>query len=524
MTRNFGDDELQRLYKKAEFNREHKEVKKIEKRIRSLVDEISVYIGRKDPLFKNFVIPSGSFYEDLKVEGPDEFDFMICLEQLSSPGVCVTKDIPMRPVPDPGYVDVQLSNEDYRNRWQRHISRRGNLKPDVLLRRFKQLVEKAIANQERSSRDELDEYVNIQLRKIPITIKVRWHGKKYSNYEVAVDLTLCIKMSGWPDASDIKKRVSRGHPGYEAFREAVAEGYHLVASTIGESGKPRPCWRLSFSIPERVILKHICKNPKLIHKVTLKVLKVLRKENEDFLCLFESPGDELASFHITWVFHSYVLKTMLLREWTDFPEDSYWTKNQLGKRVKSILERIRSSVVRKDIQSFWVPGYKLFNFRARKPTNTKHCVDNLGILLDKLDLSKCKHVAEFSVPKYTPKSQIDIVTVDPVDFVDPTEFVDPVDFMDPIDPVDATDFVDSMDPVDPVDFVDPTEFVDPVDFIDTTDLVDFADPIDFLDPVDFMDPIDPVDTIGFEDFIDPVDPIDLVDPSDFVDPVDFLDL
>ena len=115
------------------------------------------------------------------------------------------------------------------------------------------------------------------------------------------------------------------------------------------------------------------------------------------------------------MFHSYVLKTMLLREWTDFPEDSYWTKNQLGKRVKSILERIRSSVVRKDIQSFWVPGYKLFNFRARKPTNTKHCVDNLGILLDKLDLSKCKHVAEFSVPKYTPRSQIDIVTVDPVD-------------------------------------------------------------------------------------------------------------
>ena len=77
------------------------------------------------------------------------------------------------------------------------------------MRRFKQLIEEAIAKRKRSSRDELDEYVNIQLRKIPITIKVRWHGKKYANYEVAVDLTLCIKMSGWPDASDIKERVSR---------------------------------------------------------------------------------------------------------------------------------------------------------------------------------------------------------------------------------------------------------------------------------------------------------------------------
>ena len=63
MTRNFGDDELQRLYKKAEFDREHKEVKKIEKRIRSLVDEISVYIGCKDPLFKNF----GRYLSDYKM-------------------------------------------------------------------------------------------------------------------------------------------------------------------------------------------------------------------------------------------------------------------------------------------------------------------------------------------------------------------------------------------------------------------------------------------------------------------------
>ena len=381
MTRNFGDDEFQRLYKKAEFDREHKEVKKIEKRIRSLVDDISVYTGRKDPLFKNFVIPSGSFYEDFKVEGPDEFDFMICLEELSCPSVSVTKDIPMRPVPDPGYVDVQIANEVYRNRWQSYISKRGNLKPGVLLRRFKELIEEAIAKRKRPSGGEMAVLVDIQLRKIPITIIVKWYGKKYSNFEIAVDLTLCIKMSGWPNASDILTRVKREHPGYEVFREAVAGGYHLVASTIGESGKPRPCWRLSFSIPEGIVLKHICKNPSLIHKMTLKVLKVLRKENEHFLFLVEQPVDDAGSFNITWVFHSYVLKTMFLHEWTEFPEDSYWTKDKLGKRIKGILERIQSSVARKDIRSFWVPDYKLFNFRARKATNTENCVDNLAILL-----------------------------------------------------------------------------------------------------------------------------------------------
>ena len=91
----YRSDYLEKLNNEAEFDREHEEVKEIEGRILSLVREISEYIGRQDPLFKNFVIPSGSYFEDLKVEGPDEFNFMFCLEDLSKPGVCVVKDIPL---------------------------------------------------------------------------------------------------------------------------------------------------------------------------------------------------------------------------------------------------------------------------------------------------------------------------------------------------------------------------------------------------------------------------------------------
>lgn len=60
----FRRDYLEKLNNEAEFDREHEEVKEIEERIISLVDEISEYIGRKDPLFKNFVIPSGSSFEE----------------------------------------------------------------------------------------------------------------------------------------------------------------------------------------------------------------------------------------------------------------------------------------------------------------------------------------------------------------------------------------------------------------------------------------------------------------------------
>lgn len=384
----FRHDYLQKLYHEAEFDREHEEVKEIEERIRSLVDEVSENIGREDPLFKNLVIPSGSYFEDLKVEGPDEFDFMICLEHLSKPDVCAVKDIPLRPVADPGYVDVQVTKESVRRRYntqfQRYISNQGNLKSDVLLKRFKELIEIALRKRKRRIQEKIAENVQVEFRKIPITIKVRWKGRKYSNYEIAVDLTLCIKLSGeWPPASDIRRRLNRGHPGYEVFEEAVRSGYHLVASTIGESGKPRPCWRLSFSVAEGIVLKSIFKNPRLVHKATLKVLKVLRKKHEKDLCLYEETG---VSFNIEWVFHSYVLKTMFLHEWCEFPEDSYWSKDRLGERVRGILERIQNSLEDRDIRSFWVPDYKLFNFGARNATRTKQCEVNLSRLLENLNI------------------------------------------------------------------------------------------------------------------------------------------
>ncbi|XP_068713806.1 cyclic GMP-AMP synthase-like receptor [Montipora foliosa] len=380
---------LKKLYRKAEFDREHDEVKEIETRIRSFVHEISEYIGCKDPLFKNFVIPSGSYYENLKVEGPDEFDFMMCLKALSKPGVCVSKDIPSRDVSDPGYVDVKIIDKASRRRWKDYIYRRKILQADLLLERFQNLIKEAVSRRKRLSQDKIAELVEIELRKIPVTVKVIWNGTKYSNYEISMDLTLCIEMSGWPAASNICQRVDiNEHPRYDLFQEAVRAGHHLVASTIGESGKHGPCWRLSFSIPEGIVLNGIFKNAQSASNAALKALKVLRKKLENYLCLFEDDSEldlntlSISYNRITWAFHSYVLKTMFLYEWTQFPYDSDWTMDKLGIRMKGILQRIRDSVVRKDIRSFWIPDYKLFNFQARKDTQTAFCVNNLSSLLE----------------------------------------------------------------------------------------------------------------------------------------------
>ena len=99
-------------------------------------------------------------------------------------------------------------------------------------------------------------------------------------------------MAGWPKDSDVRERYKRSHPSYKIIGDAIQDGYHLIASCIGESGKPRPCWRISFSRAGGILLQNLSEmSPLLVHKAAVEILKVLRKENESELCLYEVEPD-----------------------------------------------------------------------------------------------------------------------------------------------------------------------------------------------------------------------------------------
>ena len=377
---------LSRMLEEAEFDIDE-EVVEIGKSVQKVTEEIARIVGKSDRLFKNIVVPSGSFYENLKVEQPDEFDYMICLTELSKAGVCQTKEIPLRPVRDPGYVQVEVTDPRAAMNWREYISKRKNLKSKAMLEKFRELVDMAyrrVPLPKKLSR----KIGSVELRKIPVTFHLIWNGDKYKQLDISLDFTLCIKFDGWPADSDFLRRFPRNHPGYSMVGEVVKGGYHLVASTIGESGKPYPCWRVSFSIAEGILLKQIMKGSRLVlvHEAAIKVLKVLRKKHESELYLVEEqelePGQSV-SYLLTWAFHSYVIKTMFFHEWAEFPEDRYWTRDKLDKRVLGILKRIRDSVRGKDIRSFWMRDYKLFNFRARRASKrgTERCEGKLDDLI-----------------------------------------------------------------------------------------------------------------------------------------------
>ena len=135
-------------------------MKEIEETVRHLVQEITKSITEKDPLFTNTILESGSFYEDLKVEGPNEFNFMICLE-LSKPGVCVISAIPFRLVQDPGYVHVEIQDPSKK--------KENFLKPKTLLEKFKDLVDQVLTEKKEHFPEKLVKEFEAELRKIPVT-------------------------------------------------------------------------------------------------------------------------------------------------------------------------------------------------------------------------------------------------------------------------------------------------------------------------------------------------------------------
>ena len=376
-----NNNRLLELYEQADFIKD-KEVENIEKAVKQVVEDVAKFIGREDPLFKTCVIPSGSFYEDLKVEQPDEFDFMLSLEELSKPNICQTTDIPQR-TKDPGYIAAKVVDAETSERWRSYISSDRSLNSKAMLERFKDLVSIALSNIPLPPK--LRYAGSVELRKIPVTFEVTWTGTKYRNLKISVDLVLCIKLMGWPEASETY--YPRDHPGYQYLKDVRLLGYHLVASTVGETGEPCPCWRLSFSTAEDFVLRKILRNPELVHRATIMTLKVLRKRNEKELQLPEEPTHYGQSFYIAWVFHSYVIKTMFLLEWFAHPEERYWRKDKLAERVHAILKRMKESLQRKDIRSFWVSDYKLFNFKARKPAMTDKCSKTLSTMMDSIRIA-----------------------------------------------------------------------------------------------------------------------------------------
>ncbi len=103
-----------------------------EPRNRALAEQVELYtreilreVEQLDPRFKNTFLQSGSFYDEVKVGLPDEYDYMAKLELLSIPGTA--KAVPTKL----GFARVILEHEETIDLWKEFLCDHEDTDEDI---------------------------------------------------------------------------------------------------------------------------------------------------------------------------------------------------------------------------------------------------------------------------------------------------------------------------------------------------------------------------------------------------------
>ena len=96
-----------------------------------------------------------------------------------------------------------------------------------------------------------------------------------------------------------------------------------------------------------------------------KIAEMCNIENEDWRLawiVLQADAHAAAALKNTGkLVSSYVLKTLVLFEWKQYPEDEMWTGSNLSQRLLSILRRLVDCLRERNLRSFFYTDYNLLH-------------------------------------------------------------------------------------------------------------------------------------------------------------------
>ena len=347
------------------------ENKQIQVAVEKFVNDLLGCVGRLEGRFINTVIPSGSFYEGTKVTAPDEFDFMAEIQVLSFRGACTVQwhsAFPGRPI-----VKV-------------HPFLAATLFPDLFSGSVKSFSSSSFKNA-----FEKTLHVALNMVSLPscfgssiriggkgpsITLVLTWKGQKYKNLNISIDITPAIKFFHWPQWTDMsamgprRSKLTGLGTAKESYSKALKEqiaklGFHVVPVT--------PLWRGSFSVPEMHILRAF--SPDSNRLTCYRCAKFFRDQHR---------GDSA-------ILSSYILKTAFLFELERYPEDKFWTNEELFPRLYGMMNRLLSESKGELLCSYFVSSFAIDHnlYEDIIPYAIQRILDDLNLLVLFLKISCC---------------------------------------------------------------------------------------------------------------------------------------
>ncbi|XP_036890200.1 cyclic GMP-AMP synthase isoform X1 [Sturnira hondurensis] len=314
--------------------------------VNEVVDHLLRRLQSSESEFKGVeLLRTGSYYEQVKVSSPNEFDIMfkldvprIELEQYRNSGAHYFVKFKRNPKGNP--LSQFLENEI--------------LSASKMLSKFRQIIKEEIKNIE-----DLDVTMERKKRGCPaVTLLIR--KPKESVDSISVDIILALQVTGsWP-ASTGEGLCIHGWLGRKVRRDLRLQPFYLVPKHAKEGDHfQEDTWRLSFSHIEKDILKNhgqsktCCETDgvRCCRKDCLKLMKYLLEQ----LKKKHEKRKELKKFC------SYHVKTAFLHMCAEFPGDSQWQPGDLELCFDRCLEAFLWHLREEHLGNFFIPGVNLFS-------------------------------------------------------------------------------------------------------------------------------------------------------------------
>ena len=425
------------------------EISLIQRRVRKVINAILLEVWRENPFFKTTLINSGSFYEGTKVGKPDEFDFFIQLDALSSPEDVSFEELPCSTVcvvPSKAacenvrfaFTDQEYGSHffDFRDfEWKRTIKTP-----------FYNIFNSKAKNFEAYGMKVVLPYENYASKTPPAlskhgpayTLLLEWNGGEsdlYKGMKISVDLTLAVRINSKstlrglefdsPSGRVLKSvldslpyflavgsyrdLLSEEHPDYFKKEEEQHPGFRPINFVL----------RCSQSSFEQLLFVQEFGSDSGQSKC-LRLLKVLRdmmfpdaehcaetgktdKIEDSKLAYWISVADDF-SYEADKLISSYVLKTLVLYEWQKNTDAELWTGSNLTQRLISILQDLVRRLKGKKLTSFFYSDYSLFK-KDSLDVDFSNAAAIIQILVDRL-------VSFKKLPEYKIEDCLDKITQD----------------------------------------------------------------------------------------------------------------
>ena len=415
------------------------EISLIQRRVRKVIKAILLEVRRENPLFMTTLINSGSFYEGTKVGKPDEFDFFIQLDALSSPEDVSFEELPCSTVcvvPSKAacenvrlaFTDQEYGSHffDFRDfEWKRTIKTP-----------FYNIFNSKAKNFEAYGMKVVLPYENYVSKTPPAlskhgpayTLLLEWNGGEsdlYKGMKISVDLTLAVRINSKSTLRGLEfdspsgrvlKSVLDSLPYFLAvgsYRDPLSEEHPDCFKKEKEQYPGlRPnnfVLRCSQSSFEQLLFAQEFGSDSGQSKC-LRLLKVLRDtmfpdaehraergktdKIEDSKLAYWILTADGSSDNTGKLISSYVLKTLVLYEWQKNTNAELWTGSNLTQRLINILQDLVGRLKGKKLASFFYSDYNLFK-KDSLDVDFSNAAAIIQILVDRLLSFKNLPVPEY---------------------------------------------------------------------------------------------------------------------------------